>query len=97
MIWSVGAVLFTYYEAPVLYLLLKDAKYSLIQVAYPSSNEHCKKIDQLPAVDMQHAPAKLPSKLHLFAYVDFLAQSLCTVHSDCTSKLGWINIVERLE
>ena len=27
---------------------------------------HCKKNNQLPAVDMQHAPAKLPSKLHLF-------------------------------
>ena len=30
-----------------------------------------KKLDQLPAVDIQHAPAKLPSKLHMFAYVDF--------------------------
>ena len=47
-----------------------------------------KKLDQLPAVDIQHAPAKLPSKLHIFAYVDFLAQSLCSVHSDCASKLG---------
>ncbi|KNZ54290.1 putative signal peptide protein [Puccinia sorghi] len=26
---------------------------------------------------MQHAPAKLPFKLHMFAYVEFLAQSLC--------------------
>ncbi|KNZ50251.1 hypothetical protein VP01_4527g1, partial [Puccinia sorghi] len=27
---------------------------------------HCKeRLDELPAVDMQHAPAKLPSKLHL--------------------------------
>ena len=47
-----------------------------------------KKLDQLPAVDIQHAPAKLPSKLHIFAYVDFLAQSLCSMHSDCASKLG---------
>ncbi|KNZ53313.1 hypothetical protein VP01_3281g1 [Puccinia sorghi] len=35
-----------------------------------------KKLTQLPAVNMQHASAKLPSKLHLFAYVDF---SVCTV------------------
>ena len=42
-----------------------------------------KKLDQLPAVDIQHARAKLPSKLHMFAYVDFLAQSLCSVHSNC--------------
>ncbi|KNZ58021.1 hypothetical protein VP01_2013g2 [Puccinia sorghi] len=35
---------------------------------------------QLPAVNMQHAPVKLPSKLQLFAYLDYLAQSLfCTV------------------
>ena len=46
-----------------------------------------KKLSQLPAVDMQHAPAKLPSKLHLSAYVDLLAQSLCSMHSHCTSKL----------
>ncbi|KNZ51312.1 hypothetical protein VP01_3g3 [Puccinia sorghi] len=46
-----------------------------------------KKLAQLPAVDMQHAPAKLPSKLHLFACVDFMAQSLCSLHSDCASKL----------
>ena len=37
---------------------------------------------------IQHAPAKLPSKLHMIVYVDFLAQSLCSVHSDCASKLG---------
>ncbi|KNZ52761.1 hypothetical protein VP01_3457g1 [Puccinia sorghi] len=35
-----------------------------------------KKLSQLPGVDMQHAPAKLPSKLHLFSYVDVLAKSL---------------------
>ncbi|KNZ45924.1 hypothetical protein VP01_769g3 [Puccinia sorghi] len=35
-----------------------------------------KKIAQLPAVYMQHAPAKLSSKIHLFVYVDVLAQSL---------------------
>ncbi|KNZ49958.1 putative signal peptide protein [Puccinia sorghi] len=35
------------------------------------------KLAQLPAVDMQHAPAKLSSKLHPFACVDFLAQSIC--------------------
>ncbi|KNZ55611.1 hypothetical protein VP01_2631g1 [Puccinia sorghi] len=33
-----------------------------------------KKHDQLHAVDMQHAPAKLPFKLHIFAYVESLAQ-----------------------
>ncbi|KNZ55197.1 uncharacterized protein VP01_2741g2 [Puccinia sorghi] len=37
--------------------------------------------------DMQHAPAKFPFKLHMFAYVEFLAQSLCSLHSDCASKL----------
>ena len=47
-----------------------------------------KKLSQLPAVDMQHAPAKLPSKLHLSAYVDLLAQSLCSMHSHCESKIG---------
>ncbi|KNZ61595.1 hypothetical protein VP01_1380g3 [Puccinia sorghi] len=36
-----------------------------------------KKLDQLHAIDMQHAPAKLPSKLHMLSYVEFLAQSLC--------------------
>ncbi|KNZ47527.1 hypothetical protein VP01_632g2 [Puccinia sorghi] len=35
-----------------------------------------KKLSQLPTVDMQHAPAKLSSKLHLFECVDVLAQSL---------------------
>ncbi|KNZ57898.1 hypothetical protein VP01_2043g1 [Puccinia sorghi] len=47
-----------------------------------------KKLAQLPAVDMQHATAKLPSKLHLFACVDVLAQPLCSLQSDCVSKLG---------
>ncbi|KNZ51827.1 hypothetical protein VP01_3793g1 [Puccinia sorghi] len=37
------------------------------------------KLAQLPAVGMQHAQAKLPSKLHMFAYVDVLAQSLCSL------------------
>ncbi|KNZ43645.1 hypothetical protein VP01_9g3 [Puccinia sorghi] len=38
---------------------------------------HCKKkLDQLHAVDIQNPPAKLPFKLHMFAYVEFLAQSL---------------------
>jgi len=60
---------------------------------------HCKKnlINCLPAVDIQHSPAKLPSKLHMFAYGDFLAQSLCSVHSDCASKLGLLIIEERFE
>ncbi|KNZ56329.1 hypothetical protein VP01_2432g1 [Puccinia sorghi] len=50
---------------------------------------HCttKQLAQLPAVDMQHAPANLPSKIHIFSYVDVLAQSLCSMHSDCASKL----------
>ncbi|KNZ60743.1 hypothetical protein VP01_1506g2 [Puccinia sorghi] len=42
-----------------------------------------KRISQLPAVDMWHAPAKLPSKLHMFAYVDVLTQSLCSLYSHC--------------
>ncbi|KNZ46016.1 hypothetical protein VP01_761g2 [Puccinia sorghi] len=61
-----------------------------------------KKLDPLPAVDMQHAPAKLPSKLHLFACVDVLEQSLigrriighyatlfcpCNIFSDISSFL----------
>ncbi|KNZ61653.1 hypothetical protein VP01_1373g1 [Puccinia sorghi] len=45
------------------------------------------KLTQLPAVDIQHAPAKPTSKLHLFAYVDVWEQSLCSLHSDCASKL----------
>ena len=44
-----------------------------------------KKLNPLPAVDMHHDPAKLPSKLHLSAYVDFLAQSLCSMHSHCAA------------
>ncbi|KNZ59060.1 hypothetical protein VP01_1807g2 [Puccinia sorghi] len=35
-----------------------------------------KKLDQLHAGDMQHALAKLPSKLHMLASVDILAHSL---------------------
>ncbi|KNZ58250.1 ring finger domain protein [Puccinia sorghi] len=35
-----------------------------------------------------HAPAKRPSKLHMFAYAYVVAQSLCSLHSDCASKLG---------
>ncbi|KNZ44506.1 hypothetical protein VP01_909g3 [Puccinia sorghi] len=35
----------------------------------------------------EHATAKLPLKLHMFAYVEFLAQSLCSLNSDCASKL----------
>ncbi|KNZ51771.1 hypothetical protein VP01_3818g3 [Puccinia sorghi] len=42
---------------------------------------------QLDVVDMRHAPSKLPSKLHLFASVDVLSQSLCSLNSDCASKL----------
>ncbi|KNZ50212.1 hypothetical protein VP01_453g4 [Puccinia sorghi] len=54
-----------------------------------------KQLAQLPAVDMQHAPAKLSSKLHLCACVDILAQSPCSMHSDSASKLGLINFGER--
>ncbi|KNZ59642.1 putative signal peptide protein [Puccinia sorghi] len=47
-----------------------------------------KKLSQLPAVDMQHAPAKLPSKLHLFAYAVFLAQSLFSlVHQSLVESI----------
>ncbi|KNZ59423.1 hypothetical protein VP01_1733g1 [Puccinia sorghi] len=38
---------------------------------------------QVPAVEMKHAPANLTSKLHMFAYRDVLAQSLCILHNDC--------------
>ncbi|KNZ43709.1 hypothetical protein VP01_994g3 [Puccinia sorghi] len=37
-----------------------------------------------------HAPAKLPSKLHLFACVDVLAQSLCSLNSELCIK-AWLN------
>ncbi|KNZ47625.1 hypothetical protein VP01_626g1 [Puccinia sorghi] len=41
-------------------------------------SSHCKrKLSQLPAVNMQHAPVKPSSKLHLFAYVDVLVNSVC--------------------
>ena len=54
---------------------------------------HCKKkLSQLPAVDMQHAPAKLPSKLHLSVYVDLLAQML---HSDCVSALEILQSIQK--
>ncbi|KNZ53842.1 hypothetical protein VP01_311g2 [Puccinia sorghi] len=42
-----------------------------------------KRLAQLLAVDMQHAPANLSFKLHLFEYVDVLAQSLCILDSAC--------------
>ncbi|KNZ53663.1 hypothetical protein VP01_316g3 [Puccinia sorghi] len=50
-----------------------------------------KKLSQWPAVEMQHAPANLPSKLHMFAYVDVLAQSLCilSLPSDLTTEFSW--------
>ncbi|KNZ55326.1 hypothetical protein VP01_270g1 [Puccinia sorghi] len=44
------------------------------------------KLDQLPAVDMQHVPAKPPSKLNMFAYVDVLTHSLCIIHSELTTE-----------
>ncbi|KNZ51545.1 hypothetical protein VP01_390g2 [Puccinia sorghi] len=47
-----------------------------------------KKLAQLTAVDMQHAPAKLPSKLNLFVFVNVLVQSLCSLHSDCASNFA---------
>ena len=75
----------------------EEAWIKSLKVAERAKKALQEKLDQLPAVDIQHAPAKLPSKLHMFAYVDFLAQSLCSVHSDCASKLGWINIGERFE
>ncbi|KNZ49780.1 uncharacterized protein VP01_4791g1, partial [Puccinia sorghi] len=44
-----------------------------------------RKLNQLPAVDMQHDPAKLPSKLDLYACVDVLAQShILQSHTVCT-------------
>ncbi|KNZ45043.1 hypothetical protein VP01_853g2 [Puccinia sorghi] len=54
---------------------------------------------QLPAADMQHAPAKLPSKLHMFAYLDFFWKSHCsvctvTVHQRLVESIlenGWSN------
>ncbi|KNZ61953.1 hypothetical protein VP01_132g6 [Puccinia sorghi] len=63
-------------------------KFSISQIIITFFNPLKKELNQLPAVDMQHAAAKLPSKLHLFACVDFLEQSLCSLHSDCASKLG---------
>ncbi|KNZ47291.1 putative signal peptide protein [Puccinia sorghi] len=33
-------------------------------------------------------PPDKPSKLHMFAYLYVLSQSLCSLHSDCASKLG---------
>ncbi|KNZ58648.1 uncharacterized protein VP01_1888g2 [Puccinia sorghi] len=65
------------------YLVVKHGEHnqpvSHCPSAHPSHQQLAlkKKLAQLPAVDMQHAPAKLPSKLHMSAYVDFLAQSLC--------------------
>ncbi|KNZ52485.1 hypothetical protein VP01_3559g1 [Puccinia sorghi] len=52
-----------------------------------------KKLTQLPAVDKRHDPAKLPSKLHLFACVDVLAQSLFSLHSDCASNLAFLDLL----
>ncbi|KNZ61187.1 hypothetical protein VP01_143g2 [Puccinia sorghi] len=39
--------------------------------------------------DSWYSSTELPSKLHMFAYVDVLAQSLCSLHSDCASKLAF--------
>ncbi|KNZ47345.1 hypothetical protein VP01_648g1 [Puccinia sorghi] len=52
-----------------------------------SSKYHCKKkLDKLHAVAMQHAPANLAFKLHMFAYVEFLAQSLMV---GVTTEASW--------
>ncbi|KNZ43644.1 hypothetical protein VP01_9g2 [Puccinia sorghi] len=52
---------------------------SVIICSYCSTTKKKKKKKNLLncLVDMQHAPAKLPSKLHLFVCGDVLAQSLC--------------------
>ncbi|KNZ62899.1 hypothetical protein VP01_1209g1 [Puccinia sorghi] len=72
-----------------IYLLRKNGQISILNPKVKSFIQDTmqKIISQLPAVDMQHAPAYLPSKLHMFADVDFLAQSLCSIHSDCASML----------
>ncbi|KNZ55453.1 hypothetical protein VP01_2672g2 [Puccinia sorghi] len=64
-------------------ILIKDAYSSCSTFFMPNP---IKGIVIIEYFDMQHAPAKLPSKLHKFEYVDVLAQSLCSLHS--TSKLG---------
>ncbi|KNZ54575.1 hypothetical protein VP01_290g1 [Puccinia sorghi] len=45
------------------------------------------------SVDMQHSTAKLLLKLHLFAYLDFLAQLLCSLHTDCAPKLASLDFL----
>ncbi|KNZ49208.1 hypothetical protein VP01_514g3 [Puccinia sorghi] len=54
---------------------------SCIQFLLNGNHHFKKKLAQLPEVDIQEAPARLPYKLHMFAYVDVLAQSLCILHS----------------
>ena len=54
----------------------------------PSHFQKKQRLSELPAVDMQHAPAKLPFKLDLFKYADFLEPA----HSDCALMLGLITL-----
>ncbi|KNZ57969.1 hypothetical protein VP01_2028g1 [Puccinia sorghi] len=63
--------------------------YSTISPLLSAIDEHAlqKKLAQLPAVDMWHAPAKLSSKLHLFACVDVLEQSL---RVGVTTEASWV-------
>ncbi|KNZ57157.1 putative signal peptide protein [Puccinia sorghi] len=68
---------------------------SILGISTTNRQVNCKKkIAQLPPVDMQHAPAKLPYKLHMFAYLDVLAHSvfIVTVHQSLVESLlenGW--------
>ncbi|KNZ52874.1 hypothetical protein VP01_3413g1 [Puccinia sorghi] len=62
-------------------------KYSIIIIPLIiSSGLHLKNLEQIEyaCFDMQHAPAKLPSKVHIFEYVDVLAQSLCSLATGLT-------------
>ncbi|KNZ56430.1 hypothetical protein VP01_2404g4 [Puccinia sorghi] len=84
----------------ILSLMYEVEKLLWLRIEMPSVSLK-KKLAQLPAVDMQHSPAKLPSKLHMFAYVDFWAHmhsncAVCTVtvHQSLVESIlenGWSN------
>ncbi|KNZ51660.1 hypothetical protein VP01_386g4 [Puccinia sorghi] len=77
-----------YFQDTVDYNILAKSSHGLYMSEISFLIITAKKIAQLPAVDMQHSPAKLTSKLHKFAYVDVLTQSMCRLHSDCASKIA---------
>ncbi|KNZ57185.1 hypothetical protein VP01_2217g1 [Puccinia sorghi] len=70
-------ILFIEKSSPSFLYLGKEMLPPSFPIRRPTTGTAKKKKAQLPAVDMQHASAKLSFKLHLFEYVYVLAQPIC--------------------